>query len=200
MQTESFGLVPVSPLLFRTATPRVAGVEIPGSYDPALKVWAVDAGGLRRPIITAGEDALLDIETTTKVRQEGDDEESRASDSFGSLCEIVTKTATQQEADDDRFGSDARLGLLAEMVTKTEVQQEADDDTADPLIADQFAPSYSLPELTTKTDVQQESDDQFRTVGMDFGFSPSGRLGALVELEAKTFYEIEHDDRDPSRV
>ena len=179
MQTESFGLVPVSPLLFRTATPRVAGFEIPGSYDPALK---------------------LDIETTTKVRQEGDDEESRASDSFGSLCEIVTKTATQQEADDDRFGSDARLGLLAEMVTNTEVQQEADDDTADPLIADQFAPSYALPELTTKTDVQQESDDQFRTVGMDFGFSPSGRLGALVELEAKTFYEIEHDDRDPSRV
>ena len=168
MQTESFGLVPVSPLLFRTATPRVAGFEIPGSYDPALRVWAVDAGGLRRPIITAGEDALLDIETTTKVRQEGDDEESSVTDSYGSLCEIVTKTATQQEADDDRFGSDARLGLLAEMVTKT--------------------------------DVQQESDDQFRTVGMDFGFSPSGRLGALVELEAKTFYEIEHDDRDPSRV
>lgn len=200
MRTETQGSSPVNPLLFRTATPRVAGREIPGSYDAALRVWAVDAGGTRQPIIMAAEDAVLDLETTTKVRQEGDDEEIRAGNSFASLCEIVTKTATQQEADDERISSGSRLGLLAEMVTKTEVQQEVDDDTADPFVSDKFAPRYALPEITTKTDAQQESDDQVRAVGMDFDFYPSGRVGALVELETKTSYEIENDDQDPSLV
>ena len=196
MYRETVGTAPVVPLLFRNATPRIAGPEIPGGYDPALRVWAVDADGLHQPIITAAESALVDIETTTKVRQEGDDEDIHAGRAFGTLCEIVTKTATQQESDDDRFGADGRLGLLTEIVTKTAIQQEADDDAAEMLVADHLLSRAALPEITTKTDAQQESDDQVRAVGMEFDYVAPERLGPLVELETKTSYEVEHDDQD----
>lgn len=200
MHSESVGTLPVTPLLFRSATPRVAGPEIPGSYDPVLRVWAIDADGVRQPLIAASEDALVDIETSTKVRQEGDDEDIHAGRAFGTLCEIVTKTATHQETDDDRFGADARLGLTAEIVTHTSVQQEADDFEFDASVADRFMKGRDLAEITTKTDTQQESDDQVRAVGMEFDYAPPIRLGPLVELETKTSYEVEHDDHDPELI
>ena len=180
-----------------SATPRRAlpALKSPAATIPALRVWAVDADGLRQPIITVAENALVDIETTTKVRQEGDDEDIHAGRAFGTLCEIVTKTATQQEFDDERFGANARLGLLTEIVTKTAIQQEADDDAAETLVADHFMLRAALPEITTKTDAQQESDDQARAVGMEFDYVAPERLGALVELETKTSYELEHDDQ-----
>lgn len=199
MYSESAGMVPVAPLLFRNATPRIPGADIPGSYDPALRVWAIDVEGLRQPIITAAEDALIDLETTTKVRQEGDDEDIRAR-GFGMLCEIVTKTATHQETDDARVGADAQLGLLAELLTKTDVQQEADDDTAESLVTDCVMKRRDLAEITTKTEAEQETDDQVKAVGMEFDYAPTAYLGPLDELETKTSYEIEHDDHDTELI
>lgn len=200
MCSELVGTLPVTPLLFRSATPRVAGPEIPGSYDPALRVWAVDADGIRQPIIAAAEDALVTLDTCTKVRQEGDDEDIHAGRAFGTLCEIVTKTATQQESDDDRLGAGARLGLIAEIETKTAIQQEADDEVAETLVSDRFISRQALLEITTKTEARTESDDQAKAVGMEFDWSRPTRLRPLVELETKTSYEIEHDDHDPKLI
>ncbi|MCD9148484.1 hypothetical protein [Pseudophaeobacter flagellatus] len=167
MRTETPTSPPVLPLLFRTATRRVTGPEIPGNYDPALGVWTVVADGMSQPIITTAEDALLDIRTSTKVAAETDDEEIFADRSLGRLAEIVTKTETSQETDDEHINASQRLGLLAEIVTKTAIQSETDDEVNEGVLSEDFARSFILPELATKTDVQRESDDEISAVGME---------------------------------
>jgi len=113
--------------------------DIPGSYDPAIAVWAVREGNFVRPIIELTEKELLEVTTKTRVRQEADDEGSRlfqmegiGPEASGSrrhveascLLEVVTKTLVQQESDDQLA---AMTGLL-ELETKTQAEMEHDDD------------------------------------------------------------------------
>tara|TARA_R110000787_G_scaffold43856_2_gene107380 strand:- start:2769 stop:3386 length:618 start_codon:yes stop_codon:yes gene_type:complete len=149
----------ILPLLFRAATPRSAGPEIPGNYDPNLNVWVVNTAGVSRPIITISEGALLCVRTLTKIAAETDDEEALTELSAQQLCELQTKTETKQESDDEQAGSLSRFGSIAELETKTSFNSEADDDKFEELNTINFTPSYTLPELLTKTDVQRESDD-----------------------------------------
>lgn len=89
--------------------------------------------------------------------------------------------------------------LATETVTK--VRQEAEDqdmDRAD-LVG---SPAGGRAELVTKTEVQQESDDQIDPALDRFvagnADSPWARPGGrLLELETKTFSEIEQDDDGP---
>lgn len=153
---------PIRPLLFRAATPRLAGAEIPGNYDPRLNVWIVDTGGVSRPIITVSDEALLYIRTTTKVTAETDDEETFVELSAKQLCELGTKTETQQESGDEDTCELSRIGSIAELATKTAHKSEADDDETEVHSFTGMAPNHIFPELVTKTDVQRESDDDYR--------------------------------------
>lgn len=171
-----------TPLLFRTSTARTAVPEMPGAYDPVAQVWTVERGGHRVPIVEAGDEALVEITTKTRVRQEVDDDEiavegSASPDRRAHPVELLTKTEVQQEGNDEEIAVQVLQAhrvpnrFLAELVTKTDVQQESDDDMR----------PVGLIELETKTAVQQEQDDD------DFGRS-------LLELETKTYVEVEQDD------
>lgn len=171
------------PFLFRNATPRISGSDIPGNYDPRMQVWVVQRGGVSLPIVEVGDNELLDLETTTKVRQESEDEDicrGHKSSFVGKrgLIELTTKTEVQQESDDDLHPGGSlsthriRCGRLSELATKTDVQQESDDQIE----------SVGLVELQTKTSTVQEQDDE--------------RVGrySILELETKTFVDVESDD------
>ena len=137
----------VIPILFRSATPRITGPDIGGFYAPHLQVWAIEERGELRPIIEAVDESAIATETTTKVRQEADDEDMdrdlrgcRAS--AGNLVELVTKTEVQQESDDHMepafklaLGNGAAApkskntdgAMLLELETKTSAEVEHDD-------------------------------------------------------------------------
>jgi hypothetical protein len=163
MRAESFDPTVVRPFLFRTATPREAGTDIPGSYDPAMRVWAVDVDGVRQPIITAAEDTALDIETTTKVRSEAEEEEIFAS--VSRLAVITTKTAAREETDDEPLDNRAWMGL-SELATKTDVQHESDDQIEHHamdigLISTFRRRAHSLmAEIETFAEVEREDQDE----------------------------------------
>ena len=152
----------ILPLLFRAATPRSAGPEIPGNYDTNLNVWVVNAGGVSQPIITIGDGALLCIRTVTKIAAETDDEDAQIEYSAQQLLELQTKSATKTESDDERACSSTSLRSIAELETKTRFNSESDDDKFDEINTINVVPSHILPELQTKTDVQRESDDDLR--------------------------------------
>lgn len=116
----------VEPLLFRSATRRIPGSEMPGRYDHDRSVWVVGEPGSLRAIVEADEHALLEITTKTKVTEEVDDEQNVAGlAARPDMLELVTKTMVQQEADDEV--PPARF--LLELETKTEAQVESDDQT-----------------------------------------------------------------------
>lgn len=159
MEQSNITAPSILPLLFRAATPRLAGAELPGYYDPNLNVWVVKTGGVRRPIITVSEEALLCIRTSTRTTAETDDDEALIEFSAQQLCELQTKTETKQESDDEGACSLTSLGSIAELETKTSFNSEVDDDKFEEFTYISVAPSHILPELLTKTDVQRESDD-----------------------------------------
>lgn len=169
------------PLLFRNATPRTSGQDIPGQFDRDLSVWAVGQRNERIPIIEASDADLLEIMTKTDIQQESDDQSRSNEMSFGrrySLLEIETKTAVGQESDDEALScleAPNHGHALLEIETKTKVGGESDDE---------WPPSAALNELQTKTFIQQESDDDIDT----------GSLRILLELETKTEAQVEHDD------
>jgi hypothetical protein len=180
-QDQALGAIALLPLLFRNATPRTPGQDIPGQFDHHLSVWAIGECDERIPIIEASDADLLEIVTKTDIQQESDDQAvsslSSASRRNG-LLEIVTKTAVQQESDDDVLScldTPRRQHNLLEIETKTKVGGESDDE---------WPPSATLSELQTKTFVQQEADDDI----------DAGSLRILLELETKTEAQVEHDD------
>lgn len=63
----------VSPILFRSSTPRTSGHDIPGAYNHARSVWIVGDGANGIPIVEASDADLLEITTKTKVESEVDD-------------------------------------------------------------------------------------------------------------------------------
>lgn len=118
------------PLLFRSATPRIEGVGIPGQYDPEFAMWVIGTEQTRKPIIWASDIDLLEITTKTKVTQETDDEainalEGGRSTSVHGLLELLTKTHVNQESDD----TISAAASLLELETKTEADVEHDDDS-----------------------------------------------------------------------
>lgn len=120
----------ISPFLFRNATPRTGGHDIPGHYDNDLSMWVVGEGDGRRPIIAAGDLDVLEIETKTRVVQEADDDHGT----------LVRKGRAPQAADrptseqpgskqPDRELRRPSMHLLLELETKTEAELEHDDDS-----------------------------------------------------------------------
>ena len=189
MRIDSDPAKSAAPLLFRMATPRISSPDIPGAYDPALQVWAIEAGRVKRPIVEVGDAELVEITTKTKVRHEVNDEE------------ITIESCAARVAP---------LGYLTELVTKTEVQHESDDEEiTDQVSGDHFIPRRDLAELVTKTDVQQESDDQIDAIGLveldtktavqqEQDDECIGR--PLLELETKTYAGVKYDDQSPMLV
>lgn len=148
MQRDTNSAANASPLLFRHATPRTSGTELPGHYDAAAQLWVIETNTRFVPVVQTDDLALLDTRTVTKVRQEGDDDDlSRdemlgAARRVGALAELATKTDVQQESDDQITAS----GLL-ELETRTANNQEG---------VDEDWPRTML-ELQTKTfDVEQD--------------------------------------------
>jgi len=159
MKQADIAVPSILPLLFRAATPRSDGPELPGSYDPNLNVWVVSAGGVSQPIIRISESELLCIRTVTKIAAETDDEEALTEFSKQHLCELETKTEVKQESDDEPACSLSSFGSIAELETKTNFNSETDDNKFEELNTISVTPGYNFPELLTKTDVQRESDD-----------------------------------------
>lgn len=150
MQRNSSSAASASPLLFRHATPRTSGTELPGHYDPDAQLWVIETSARFVPIVQTGDPGLLDTSTVTKVRQEGDDDDLSngemlgAGRRVGALAELATKTDVQQESDDQITAS-----ALLELETRTANNQEGIDDEWPRMLL----------ELDTKTFVDAEEDD-----------------------------------------
>jgi hypothetical protein len=178
MRPTSIPPTKASPLLFRHATPRTSSAELPGQYDPDTQLWVIETKAGFIPVVEASDVAQLETATSTRVRQEGDDDDLSADQK---LCTTLLDTSTltkvrQESADDDvsideTFSAASRIGTLAELTTKTDVQQESDDEiTASGLI-----------ELETRSLNNQEGiDDDWPRI--------------LLELQTKTFADVEEDD------
>lgn len=208
MRSEPNDVAHTAPLLFRHATPRTSSADLPGYYDPSTQLWVIETTTGIVPVVEAAASTLIETNTSTRVRQEGDDQD--CSNTLG-LAAIAfaetTLTAVQMEVDDQDASTDLRcFDALLDTSTLTKVRQEsADDDlTQDETLAPR-RPLGTLAELATKTDVQQESDDQMSTGGMleletrslnnqegvDDDFP-----AMLLELQTKTFANVEGDDDD----
>lgn len=144
---------PVKPFLFRNATPRTHGADIPGRYDHEFSMWVVGEGRDRRPVIAVGHEDILEIETKTKVVQEADDEvgtifrsgshsrsDGRAAlkpdssssrpDAYRPATDRKPHSTAMFDAVTERGTSPSRsMGLLLELETKTEAEMEHDDDS-----------------------------------------------------------------------
>jgi hypothetical protein len=178
MRPTSISPTKASPLLFRHAIPRTSSAELSGHYDPTTQLWVIETKAGFLPLVEASDPALLETATTTRVRQEGDDDDFTADQKLcATLLDTSTLTKVRQESADDDISTDetfiaaSRLGTLAELATKTDVQQESDDEiTASDLI-----------ELETRTLNNQEGiDDDWPRI--------------LLELQTKTFAAVEQDD------
>jgi hypothetical protein len=151
-QDDALNRPPPLPLLFRNATPRTPGQDIPGQYDRNLSVWAVGERNGQIPIIEASDADLLEIVTKTAVQQESDDDAVSCLETPRNrhgLLEIETKTKVGGESDDEFPLSSA----LNELQAKTFIQQESDDDI-------DTGSLRILLELETKTEAQVEHDDE----------------------------------------
>lgn len=212
MRTEPNEAAHAAPLLFRHATPRTSSADLPGYYDPSIQLWVIETAAGIVPVVEAAASTLIETNTSTRVRQEGDDQDCSNTVGLAAIAFAeTTLTAVQMEVDDQDASTDLRsFDALLDTSTLTKVRQEsADDDlTQDETLAPR-RPLGTLAELATKTDVQQESDDQMSTGGMleletrslnnqegvDDDFP-----AMLLELQTKTFANVEGDDDDPSMI
>lgn len=184
MRPEPSEVAYAAPLLFRHATPRTSSADLPGHYDPAKQLWVIETKAGIVPVIEAAISTMLETNTSTRVRQEADDQDASTDlRSFDVLLDTSTLTKVRQEsADDDLTGDETLgmprrpLGILAELATKTEVQQESDDQI-----------SAAALELETRSFNNQEGDDD------DFP-------ALLLELQTKTSADAEGDDDDFSMI
>jgi hypothetical protein len=201
-----------APLLFRHATPRTPSADLPGYYDPSTQLWVIETSAGTMPVVEAAASTLIDTNTSTRVRQEGDDQDYSNTVGLAVIAFAeTTLTAVQMETDDQDASTDLRsFDALLDTSTLTKVRQEsADDDlTQDETLAPR-RPLGTLAELATKTDVQQESDDQMNAgsmleletrslnnqEGVDDDFP-----AMLLELQTKTFANVEGDDDDLSMI
>lgn len=184
MRPEPSEAAYAAPLLFRHATPRTSSADLPGHYDSAKQLWVIETKAGLVPVIEAAPSAIVETNTSTRVRQEGDDQDASTDlQSFDALLDTSTLTKVRQESADDDLTSDETLGIprrplgmLAELATKTDVQQESDDQI-----------SAGALELETRSFNNQEGvDDDFPAL--------------LLELQTKTSANVEGDDDDFSMI
>ena len=81
------------PLLFQALEPMIPAEPLAGHYDEARSVWMTAIGGRPTPLAESG-DAILEIQTKTKVLQEVDDE-------IPGTLQMMTKTFVNVERDED---------------------------------------------------------------------------------------------------
>lgn len=212
MRPEPSDATHTAPLLFRHATPRTSSADLPGYYDPGTHLWVIETTAGIVPVVTAGVSTLIETNTSTRVRQEGDDQDCSNMVGLAAIAFAeTTLTAVQMEVDDQDASTDLRsFDALLDTSTLTKVRQEsADDDlTRDETLAPRRLLG-TLAELATKTDVQQESDDQMNAGGvLEFETrSLNNQEGVdddfpamLLELQTKTFADGEGDDDDLSMI
>lgn len=212
MRSEPNEAAHAAPLLFRHATPRTSSAELPGYYDPSTQLWVIETSAGIVPVVEAAASTLIETNTSTRVRQEGDDQD--CSNTVG-LAVIAfaetTLTAVQMEVDDQDASTDLRsFEALLDTSTLTKVRQEsADDDLTRDETLPLRRPLGTLAELATKTEVQQESDDQMSAGSMleldtrslnNQGGVDDDFPAMLLELQTKTFADVEGDDDDLSMI
>jgi hypothetical protein len=200
------------PLLFRHATPRTSSADLPGHYDPARQLWVIETKDGLLPVIEAVASTIVDTNTSTRVLQEGDDQDcSNMVELAGIALAETTVTLVQMEADDQDASTDLRsFDALLDTNTVTKVRQEgADDDlTSDETLGMPHRPFGMLAELATKTEAQQESDDEMSAGALELETrSLDNQEGIdddfpalLLELQTKTFAQVEGDDDDFSMI
>lgn len=201
-----------APLLFRHATPRTSSADLPGYYDPGTQLWVIETTAGILPAVETAASTLVETNTSTHVRQEGDDQDPSNTVGLAVLAFAeTTLTAVQMEADDQDASTDLRsFDALLDTSTLTKVRQEsADDDLTSDETLSSGRQVGTLAELATKTDVQQESDDQMsagglleletRTLNNQEGVDNTFPT-MLLELQTKTSADIEGDDDDLSMI
>lgn len=212
MRSEPNEAAHAAPLLFRHATPRTSAADLPGYYDPSAQLWVIETPTGIVPVVETAASTLIETNTSTHVRQEGDDQDPSNTVGLAAIAFAeTTLTAVQMEADDQDASTDLRsFDALLDTSTLTKVRQESADD--DLTRDDTLAPRRqlgTLAELATKTDVQQESDDQMsagglleletRTLNNQEGVDDTFPA-MLLELQTKTFADVEGDDDDLSMI
>jgi len=111
MRSTAVSAKGVAPLLFRHATPRTSSDELPGHYDTASKLWVIPTDDGFVPLVEAAGTASLETSTSTRVRQEGDDDDAtRTSQLCATLLDTSTLTKVRQESSDDDLSNDGALG------------------------------------------------------------------------------------------
>jgi hypothetical protein len=160
------------------------------------------------PLVEAAASIMIETNTSTRVRQEGDDEDrSNVAELARVALAETTVTAVQMEADDQDASTELlSFDALLDTSTLTKVRKEgADDDlTSDETLAMPRRPFGVLAELATKTDVQQEGDDQVSAGALDLdtgSLNNKGGLddrlpGLMFELQPRTLAKGKGDDDD----
>lgn len=173
MQGTSSLPIEASPLLFRHAAPRTSSDDLPGQYDHERQLWVIETDQGLVPLVEAGQSNTLETSTSTRVRQEGDDDDQGG---LRQLCTTLLDTSTltkvRQEGSDDDFSTEDQqpsalsFGTLAALKTKTFVGQEGDD---------QDIAASGLLELETRSLNNQEGiDDDWPRMMLDLqGTAPS---------------------------
>lgn len=180
MGQTSNTIAETAPLLFRHGTPRIASEKMSGYYDPKTQLWVVKIGEGFVPLVEAASVSQLETRTSTRVQQEGDDEDAAASRELCStLIDTSTSTKTQQEGPDDDFTTDDELVGMRRcsapdaLVTTTNVQPDSGDEMA----------TSALVYLETRSLNNQEGvDDDWPLM--------------LLELQTRSYSNVENDDED----
>lgn len=153
----------VSPLLFRHARPRTSSEDLPGHYDRNSSVWVIETASGFIPLVETSSPAQLETSTSTRVRQEGDDEDFAGTQRLSALLETSTVTKVRQEGDDDdlsteeTLGAARRAGMIAEISASRVLELETRTLNNQEGI-DEDWPRMLL-ELQTKTHSTVEDDD-----------------------------------------
>lgn len=180
MRQTSNTIAETAPFLFRHATPRIASDEMSGNYDPEIQLWVVNTSRGFVPLVEAASAPQLETRTSTRVQQEGDDEDMAASlEPCSTLLDTSTFTKTQQEGLDDDFSTDDGLvgvrhcGVLEALAIRTNVRQESSDQMT----------ASALLDLETRSSHNQEGvDDDWPLM--------------LLELQTRSYSNGESDDED----
>ncbi len=103
----------VEPLLFRHAAPRISSDDLPGHYDTEEQLWVVETSQGPLPLIAAPSTAQLETSTSTRVRQEGDDDDATNESHCLTLLDTSTFTKVRQESADDDLSTERSLGAIS---------------------------------------------------------------------------------------
>lgn len=128
MRPISMPSTSATPLLFRHAAPRTTSAELPGHYDSVSKLWVIPTDGGFVPLVEAAGTTHLETSTSTRVRQEGDDDDAGGVPQLcATLLDTSTLTKVRQESSDDDLSNEEALGgtrQFAILATSTVLELE----------------------------------------------------------------------------